>query len=53
MLLLQITSKPERKNLSNIAFMVYTAYPDFFRDEVEGDIVGTGYDLLAHHLFNR
>ena len=53
MLLLQVTSKPGRKNLSNIAYMAYTAYPDSFRDEVEGDIIGTGYDLLAHQLFNK
>ena len=53
MLLLQVTSKPGRKNLSNIAYMAYTAYRDSFIDEVKGNIVGTGYDLLAHQLFNR
>ena len=37
----QVSDKPGRRNLAHIAYKAYAAFSQFFRDEVDGIVVGS------------
>ena len=46
----KISQKPGKKALATIAQKIVKKYPKSFRDEIEGSLVGTGYDSLLKQL---
>ena len=48
-----ITLKPGKKTLACIAQEMVNRYPKSFKDNVEGIIVGTGYDRVLRQLIHR
>lgn len=49
----KITKKPGKKALTTIAQKIVKAYPKSFLDEIDGCVVGTGYDSLLKQLQMR
>jgi hypothetical protein len=49
----QICDRPIRKELEYIAQKMMMAYPGSLREELGGDVVGTGYDSLLSQLTAR
>jgi hypothetical protein len=49
----QICDRPIRKELQYIAQKMVMAYPGSLREELGGDVVGTGYDSLLSQLTAR
>jgi hypothetical protein len=48
-----IKYKPGRKALEVVARKIWGKYPSSFSDEIEGDIVGTGYSSLVTQLVTK
>lgn len=46
----RISQKPGKKALSRIAHKIVKKYPKSFLDEIEGTLVGSGYDSLLKQL---
>lgn len=49
----RITVKPGKKSLTKVAQKIANKYPNSFQDEIEGNIVGTGYDSILKQLLLR
>lgn len=49
----KITNRPGKKALTVIAQKIVKTYPNSFQDEIEGSVVGTGYDSLVKQLQAR
>ncbi|KAI7814578.1 hypothetical protein IRJ41_021835 [Triplophysa rosa] len=45
--------KPGKRHIVEIARKMITRYPKSFRDEIEGQVVGTGYDSVVSQLMSR
>ncbi|XP_067280466.1 uncharacterized protein [Pseudorasbora parva] len=50
---LTVCNKPGKKHMTEIARQMVIHYPKSFRDEIEGQVVGTGYDSLVKQLMSR
>ena len=50
---LTVCKKPGKKHINEISRKMVLCYPKSFRDEIEGQIVGTGYDSLVKQLISR
>lgn len=50
---LGVCKKPGKRHINEIARKVVNRYPKSFRDEIEGQVVGTGYDSLAKQMISR
>ncbi|KAG9272876.1 hypothetical protein AMEX_G11947 [Astyanax mexicanus] len=48
--ILAVCQNPKKKHLNEIARKMVLAYPKSFKDVIEGDVVGSGYDSLAKQL---
>ncbi|XP_076829787.1 uncharacterized protein LOC143475749 isoform X2 [Brachyhypopomus gauderio] len=48
--ILAVCKSPMKKHLSEIARKMVLAYPKSFKDVIEGQVVGTGYDSLTKQL---
>jgi hypothetical protein len=48
-----VCAHPGRRQLRLLADKIVTAYPLSFRDMLEGDVVGSGYDSLMMQLESR
>lgn len=46
-------STPGKKHLSEIARKIVSAYPQSFRDVIEDQVVGSGYDSITKQLQSR
>lgn len=51
--ILNVCKKPGKKHIQEISRKMVLCYPKSFQDEIEGQIVGTGHDLLAKQLISR
>ncbi|XP_033964052.2 uncharacterized protein [Pseudochaenichthys georgianus] len=51
--ILSVCKKPGKKHLGEIARKMVIQYPKSFRDEIEGQVVGTGYDSLTKQMLSR
>ncbi|CAM4688507.1 unnamed protein product [Leuciscus chuanchicus] len=51
--ILTICPTPGKKHISEIARKMAKAYPGAFRDVIEGEIVGSGYDSLIKQMISR
>lgn len=50
---LSVCKKPGKRHIAEIARQMVIRYPKSFRDEIEGQVVGTGYDSLVKQLMSR
>ncbi|KAL1249112.1 hypothetical protein QQF64_022430 [Cirrhinus molitorella] len=50
---LTICKKPGKRHLVEIARQMVIRYPKSFRDEIEGQVVGAGFDSLVKQLMSR
>ncbi|KAF3836761.1 hypothetical protein F7725_004225 [Dissostichus mawsoni] len=48
-----VCKKPGKKHFGEIARKMVIQYPKSFRDEIEGQVVGTGYDSLTKQMLSR
>lgn len=48
-----VCKKPGKRHITEIARKMVIHYPKSFRDEIEGQVVGTGYDSLVKQLMSR
>ncbi len=51
--ILEVSKCPTKKHVSKIARKIIIAYPKSFRDEINSQIVGSGYDSLLKQLVCR
>ncbi|KAG8009026.1 hypothetical protein GBF38_011616 [Nibea albiflora] len=51
--ILNVCKKPGKKHVSEISRKMVLCYPKSFQDEIEGQIVGTGYDSLVKQFISR
>ncbi|XP_048018806.1 uncharacterized protein LOC125250320 isoform X1 [Megalobrama amblycephala] len=51
--ILEVSKRPSKKHVSEIARKITIAYPKSFRDEIDSQIVGSGYDSLLKQLVCR
>ncbi|MGL5901447.1 MAG: hypothetical protein ACRCZO_02075 [Cetobacterium sp.] len=51
--ILGVSKRPSKKHVSEIARKITIAYPKSFRDEIDSQIVGSGYDSLIKQLVYR
>lgn len=50
---LSVCKKPGKKHIMEIARKLVNRYPKSFRDGIEGQVVGTGYDSLVKQMISR
>ncbi len=48
--ILAVCKKPGKRHITEISRQIVMQYPKSFRDEIEGQVVGTGYDSLVKQL---
>ncbi|XP_073724502.1 uncharacterized protein [Misgurnus anguillicaudatus] len=51
--ILAICPTPGKKHITEIARKMANAYPGAFKDVIEGEVVGSGYDSVTKQLINR
>lgn len=51
--ILTVCPTPGKKHISEIARKMTKAYPVAFTDVIEGEVVGSGYDLLTKQMVSR
>lgn len=51
--ILSVCKKTGKRHIAEIARKMVIQYPKSFRDEIEGQVVGTGYDSLIKQLMSR
>lgn len=51
--ILTVCKKPGKRHITEIARKMVIRYPKSFRDEIEGQVIGTGYDSLGKQLISR
>lgn len=51
--ILAVCKKPGKKHIIEIARKMVLDYPKSFRDEIEGEIVGSGYDSIVKQMMCR
>ncbi|KAK0134929.1 hypothetical protein N1851_029255 [Merluccius polli] len=51
--ILAVCNKPGKRHITEIARKMVLQYPTSFRDVIEGQVVGTGYDSLTKQFISR
>lgn len=51
--ILTVCPTPVKKHITEIARKMAMAYPEAFKDIIEGEVVGSGYDSVIKQLINR
>lgn len=51
--ILTVCKKPGKRHITEIARKMVIQYPKCFQDEIEGQVVGTGYDSLVKQFISR
>ncbi|KAL0965498.1 hypothetical protein UPYG_G00282080 [Umbra pygmaea] len=51
--ILEVCKRPGKKHINEVARKMVIAYPKSFRDEIENEIVGSGYDSIVKQLSCR
>lgn len=51
--ILTVCKKPGKRHITEIARNMVIRYPKSFQDEIEGQVVGTGYDSLVKQFLSR
>lgn len=51
--ILTVCKQPGKRHITEIARKMVIRYPKSFRDEIEGQVVGTGYDSLVKQFMSR
>ena len=49
----KVSMKPGKNALTSIAKKIVRAYPRSFQDEIEGSVIGTGYDSILKQIQTR
>ena len=49
----QVCRKPKFKNMERVAFRVCSRYPDSFKDNVDGIVIGSGIESFTSQLLYR
>lgn len=51
--ILALCKKPGKRQITEIARKMVIRYPKSFTDEIEGQIIGTGYDSLVNQYMSQ
>ena len=49
----KVCSNPKLKNIEKIAYRIISRYPDSFKDEIDGIVIGSGLESLTAQLMYR